>query len=155
MSMEGRRFMLGVAAGALLALAVVVASGGPALPQYFSAPATPSAQFTVGAATSTTTYVTVTATTAGTTTSQVPGGSGNLTVSAGAGSSSSTTSAPEMYNAWSFGAVLPSSSAASLASQSPATNAMLAVPVLLALLFGAVLYRASAKKARASETDET
>ncbi|HKT21856.1 MAG TPA: hypothetical protein VJR06_04485 [Nitrososphaerales archaeon] len=145
MNMEGRQFGVGLAAGILLALTIVAASGGLGLAQTVFAPS--SAQET--AATTTTWVTTVySATTSAPTGSVTYGGNGTAVTPATTTTASATGTSAGSSNLLlgSIQAALPSTRYAAVASQSPASNAFLIVPVLLALILGAVLYRAYAKR---------
>jgi len=140
MSMSGRRFGVGLAAGVFFALAIVAVSGAFAS----TSPLFPS-QNGMSAATS----VTTATTTLSTTTGSVPGiayttgGGQSTTVSqttANPQSSANTTAASGQGSA---SAPKFSSELATMARLSTPARALLLAPVVLALLIGALLYRAS------------
>jgi hypothetical protein len=141
MSMEGRRFGVGLVAGLLIGLAIVAAStslvSGQAV--LFS---TPGANSATGSVTTTTLSATTT------TRTQVPQQSGSVPPTTGGNSSyvsgvTSTTSTTSGL-AKSLGLVPAfSTDLQSIARQSPAANAFLFIPVLVALFLGALAYMVS------------
>jgi hypothetical protein len=136
--MDGKRFGVGLAAGLFVGLAIVVGSGGVgASPSIFAA-LTPAQ---AGSVASTTTAATATSTASSSTTTPPDYSTGGLnglnsTVTT---TSASTTGSQKIL----FGLVGVSSGLSSISTQPPASNAIIFVPVLVAFLLGAIIYRAS------------
>lgn len=152
--MEGKRFGVGLVVGLLLAVGVVVASGGlgslsSAGSQALYPAASESATITVASTSSATSG---TGTPHGSTT---PNSSASLNSMNETYSVTSATTAPLTINSVpsSIG-YMPSSRLAAVGAQSPTVNALLAVPVVLALLLGLVLYRTAAKNRTAPKDEE-
>lgn len=151
MSMDGKRFAIGLIAGLLVGLAIVTAAGGLGSPLY--APLLPSAYVTNGGEvtvpqTTTTNSVAFTVSSS-TSKSNATFGStvpiqGSLNSSSGSVSSSTTSPDLAALKAMNSAVTPLSSQLASIPQQPPLSNAIILVPVLLAFLLGTVLYRASA-----------
>ena len=142
MSMEGRRFGVGLVAGLVIGLAVVAALTSLASGQGAVLFSTPGANSAARSATTTTLSATTT------TRTQVQQQSGSVPPTTGGNSSyvsgvTSTTSTTSGL-AKSLGLVPAfSSDLQSIARQSPAANAFLFIPVLVALFLGALVYMVS------------
>jgi hypothetical protein len=151
MSMRGKRFGMGLAAGVLLGVVVVAMSGGLGASQIPYAPAALNSATSEATATSTTTYSaesTVPATTSQGTSGQ------NSTLVFSTSVSTITSSTVPSFSAFNAISGLPSSKIAAVAVQNPASNAFLVVPVVVAFLLGAALYRASVKGKGADDKEE-
>lgn len=146
MNMVEGRYAIGLATGVFLALGIVTASGWVGFVPSNSSQPVPS-QSQEGA----TTIATSTLYNAITTETSASGQ--GIPASANGTSVTHTTAGPSnplaAVNALQAG--LPSPELGAVSSQSPVSNALLAVPILLALGLGAVLYRASAKEESTSE----
>jgi hypothetical protein len=161
MTMEGRRFGIGLAAGLLVAFAVVAASGGLASTLGSLSPTSANPAQSAATSISSTTMIytstvpasiTYTVTMSTTTSESYPIGSLNTNATTIASSSASTQTSS---SAITFGAngqknltsalSTPrfSSSFGSIAQQPALSNAIVLVPIIIALLGGTVLYRAS------------
>lgn len=136
------RFSSGLAAGALVALAVVAASGGMSYLGVGFVSASPAHQ--------TNPYSSLTSAEELTTTAASYTVTGNQTLSAGGTStqtSASTSLSSEPSVSASQGAsFLPSPDLQTLPKQPPLSDAFLLVPILVAFLIGAALYRASKER---------
>ncbi len=147
--MDERRFGLGLAVGVLLGVAIVAASGGLAAAQLMRLPASTNEK-------ALTTTLTQTTTVRSPQTSVPTGTNGTqglqVTPSNATTGNSAATNA-FLFSVSSIQAALPSTSFAAIASQSPASNALLIVPVAVALLLGAFVYRIYAKRKTADEED--
>jgi len=190
--MEGKRFGIGLAAGLLLALLVVSASGGlgSVTGTFLPAPAgnseglaaTSTASFTVSLTTSSVSSATPTSTqssvfyetttqsasnTLGTVAATVSGATSSASAStstissAPTASSSSTTSQSipqSMQNGGTGNASANtpgySSNIYSIAHQPAVSDAVIFIPVLVAFLLGAVLYRFSIREKEAPGTEQ-
>ncbi len=137
--MEGKRFGFGLAVGLLLGVAIITASGGlgalsPGVPQYYN--------FSKGA--TTTTY---TGTTAVTSSQPIDAAVGHQTTTTTIAASQTIpgNSSNTGLNGMSSGVTTPaySSRVESIPHQPLLIDALVFVPVLVAFLLGAVLYRAS------------
>jgi hypothetical protein len=150
--MEGKRFGVGLAAGILLGLAIIAGSGAISSPvgvfgslsnSLNSAPAT---TFT---AAMTTTTETQTQTSSSSTSPAFAGGAvpppttGNKTAATTTTASTSQNLPATQAGSSATPRLAFSSRVSSITSQPLLSNAVLIVPILLAFLFGAVLYRAS------------
>jgi hypothetical protein len=155
MSMRGRRFGMGLAVGVLFGVVVVAMSGGLGASLISFAPATNSSATSVTTTAATTTFTTesigLVTTPQGTTTQGSSGQNATLYVT----SSVSTTTSPTVPSVY-FNSIsaLPSSRIAAVAVQNPASNAFLVVPVVVAFLLGAALYRTSTKGKVAGDKEE-
>ncbi len=161
--MDGKRFGVGIAAGLLFGLAVIAASGnlgvmfGSTFASFGPAnPHSPAGAADTATATATTT-ITLTQTSVASSYTTVSGqvvfvvtpGNASNTVNSGASSGTTTTTSGgtdlKSLQAAIFG--LPSSRDAShfdsISQQPLLTNAVVLVPLLVAFLLGAVLYRKS------------
>ena len=145
--MEGRRFGIGIAAGLLLGFAVLTASGGLAA---FSSGTSPASSSFNGppAATTTASQAVTTATLPKTATSTggqpaYAGGSSVTTTSTSPLSPSSSGS--DERGLASTTTPVYSSRVQSIAHQPVLTDALVFVPALLALVLGAVIYKASVR----------
>lgn len=137
--MDGTRFGVGVMVGLLLAVGVVAASGGlGSLSPYAAAPA--SYQTTTETATTETAYSVSGSSTGTPWGTLTPNSTSSIT-----GNETNTVATSSNLYVQSLIGNLPSSRFAAVVTQSPTTNAILVVPVLLALLLGAVLFRASTR----------
>jgi hypothetical protein len=143
MSMHGRRFAIGLVVGVLLGVGVVIASGGLGLSQTEFSPITVqgSVSTTITAATTANTASSTSLPPATTATQGATGPGGNYTLESTVGSPAAAH--PVLFGLNSVLSSLPSSKFAAVAAQSPAANAFLVVPILLALVLGVLLYRAS------------
>ena len=159
--MDGKRFGVGLAAGILVGLAVITASGGLGAGLAEFAPA---GSLNYAAVVTTTTAPGSTVTTSAPT--QSTNGSTPLTASLSNSTKTaatfSTTSAPSsavsttplyiLANLTSLAPTIPSSRLSSVATQPFSSNAIIFIPVLVAFLLGALLFRASVSgKAESSE----
>ena len=166
--MEGKRFAVGLVAGLLVALGVVTAAGGlgTAPASVLFGPTSGSAGVTTaGVATTSATApqtMTVTATTEMSATSSsaaIPNatnsGSQTYTVSVTTSSVTSASSPGTNNQNASTTAKSPnfSSQLDDISKQPPLSNALIFVPVLVAFLLGAVLYRASIRGGASSEEE--
>jgi hypothetical protein len=135
--MEGKRFGAGLVAGLLLGLVIVTASSGFAFGLYGSF----TSNAGVGLAPSTTAKSTTTA-------SSQPQYALNSTLASNGRSTTTTTtgSPPSGADYATLNAPVYSSHVANIAQQPVLTNAIIFLPVLVAFLLGAVLYRASMKR---------
>jgi hypothetical protein len=158
--MDGKRFGVGLVAGLLLGLAIVTASGGLGSASVVFGPLSPSHPGAAETATKTVTTKVLSATTLSTSSGGSPAYSVNPTnstqgsVSNLPSSVSTSTTTSNGQSDLTFGgssAKSPSYSSriVSIAQQPLLSNAVIFVPVLVAFLLGAVLYRAS----RRNETD--
>ena len=158
--MDGKRFGVGLVAGLLLGLAIVTVSGGLGSGQLTFGPFSPSQAGAAETATKTATTMVTLATTLSTSTGGSPLYSVNQTNSTSGSVSnipssvSTSTTAPNGQSDLNFGgssAKSPSYSSriVSIAQQPLLSNAVIFVPVLVAFLLGALLYRVS----RRNETD--
>lgn len=153
--MDGKRFGVGIAAGLLVGLAVIAASGGLAAvsgsvlspPGLFS-----SAGVATTTATSTATQSQTSAIARSTTTNSQPiyDMGGNTTNSLSSGSATETTTGGASLDTIkglvsSVTSPSYSSHIASIAQQPPLSNAVIFVPVIVAFLLGAILYRTSSR----------
>ena len=138
MSMDGRRFGVALALGVLLAMVVVAASGalGPSM-SFEHAPASSTAATSTAA---TVTYTTVSSAPVGGST-----GGANGSQSPGTTTDFSPTYQPVAGGFSSILNLMPSPRFAALGSQSPGSNALLIVPLVVALVLGGALYRMSSK----------
>ena len=171
MSMDSRRFGGGLAVGILLGLVVIAATGLAAVPE--AAPvtnyaATTTAPTTTFSTSSTTVFASTTSAATSTSTSvQYTYGAGQpnstsqsatsytVTSSTPAGVKASTATHSSPFDFLQTGLTsLPSSSFAALSTQSPHANAFLVVPILVAFLLGAVLYRTTLKTRAPPEDEE-
>ena len=172
--MEGKRFGVGLAAGLLLALALVAVSGGlgsASLPVFGPAPA---ASTTTAATTTVTMSVTTTSTAtyalSSTTTSLgTPLGSlsGNVTSPRQVATTTTTspnpsqaaqTAANNANNGATYSTIFPSGAKnpthiASIAQQPLTSNAVIVAPVLAAFLLGAFLYRVVVQEKERPDSD--
>jgi hypothetical protein len=154
MTMGGKRFGLGLAAGLLLGLAVVTASGGlgsTLSPSYFGS--FRSGNQAVSSVTTTMTAVTILSSTAASSSNYTPGYPiSSLNSSSGSVTSvttTSTTPGSAAQNANNIAATPSfSSHLDSIAAQPFLSNVVILVPVVLALVLGAVLYLSSARSRR-------
>jgi len=181
MTMEGKRFGVGLAAGLMVALALIAVSGGlgstpVTVFNEAKGSASPAASTTVTSATmtlsSTTNLPNVTYTTSGVPTTTGSGenlntnetfGSATVTTSEGASSTSQPSESAATNAASSVGGLIfnfNSLSGANLPSrlgtiaQQPATsNAEIFAPVLVAFLLGALLYRAAAPERERTDAE--
>ena len=148
--MDARRFGVGLVAGLLAAFALIAVSGG--FSSSIFTPLAPSSSR--GLASQTQTAVTSTiATQSGTTApySSITTGNGINSVS-GTGSSAGQN-ATFLANLVSLPAKVPSANVNNILRQPPLSNAILFVPVLMALLLGALFYRATRRKNEDAEPD--
>lgn len=147
MSMDGRRFGIGLAVGVLLGIGVVAASGVLGASQVPFLPS--SASYTTKIDTVTTTSATASATSAQT----GAGDSGTPGTTNGSSTAAETTTSGT--SSLSFpSANPPSSRFASVASQPLAIDGLLLVPILVAFLLGAAAFKASARGRTVSEKEE-
>ncbi|MDG6988029.1 MAG: hypothetical protein JRN21_01750 [Nitrososphaerota archaeon] len=131
--MRGPRFSSGLAAGMLVALAVVAASAGMSYLSVGFVSASPSHQ--------TTPYSSITGAETKTTTAAPYPVTSNQTLSAGGTSGQTSSSAsPQGLS------LVPSSNLQVVPKQPPLSNAFLLVPILVAFLVGAALYRVSRER---------
>ena len=154
MSVEGKRFGVGLIAGLLFALAIVAASGvlssavAPLYPGPFSG---------AGAANTASSSVTTTPgnsappQTAVSTATQAHAACGNLSTQASTASTSYGNSAASDTNSIFGSAGGFSSSLAALDRLSAQSRALLLMPVLVAFLLGALVYRSTRHKETDSE----
>ncbi len=154
--MDGKRFGVGIAAGLLFGLAIISASGnlGAVLgsPSVFFGPAQ-SGGTVHNTATNTATLTQTVTTAASTSTSGTPlyVTSGNTTDNMSGGTTTASSAATNAVSDLkslqaAISGLTPPSDASrfdSISQQSPLTNAVVLVPLLVALLLGAVLYRKS------------
>ncbi|MDA4127416.1 MAG: hypothetical protein OK452_09510 [Thaumarchaeota archaeon] len=148
--MEGKRFGAGLAAGLLLGLVIVTASSGFSFGLYGSFTSSPA-----GLASDTT----VAKSTLSTTTQPISPASQNTSNStanlSGRLTTNTTTGSPPLGATFASSTTpVFSSHVANIAQQPILTNAVIFLPILVAFLLGAVLYRASTKR-RADVTAET
>jgi len=141
--MEGKRFGVGLVAGLLLGLVIVTASSGFTFGLYGSFTSN-----SEGLAPSTTAKSTTTA-------NSQPQNALNSTFGSIGRSTTTTTTGPTPSGADYATANAPiySSHVANIAQQPVLSNAIIFLPVLVAFLFGAVIYRASTKR-KADGTEE-
>jgi hypothetical protein len=162
--MDGKRFGIGLAAGLLLGLAIVTASGGLGSAAVIWGPSLSSSQAGQFTATTTTnaatTIVTLTSSQSSSTSSQsaksvYPTNSTDGSVNNIPSTISTTTSQGQSDLTAGSSAKPPSYSSriVSISQQPLLSNTVIFVPVLLAFLLGAVLYRASNRSK--SKSDET
>ncbi|MDG6953854.1 MAG: hypothetical protein JRN33_02575 [Nitrososphaerota archaeon] len=142
------RFSSGLAAGALVALAVVAASGGMSYLGVGFVSASPAHQ--------TNPYSSLTSAEGLTTTAASYTVTGNQTLSAGGTStqtsaSTSLSSEPSVSASPQGASFLPSPDLQTLPKQPPLSDAFLLVPILVAFLIGAALYRASKERTEPGE----
>jgi hypothetical protein len=156
--MEGKRFAVGLFAGLLLGVAIITASGGLVTLSSGAAPASKNAQGS--SALTTTTLVTETATVAQTvSTSSVPAYfnlgnkslSSTTTTPATPGSASLNSSLSNLNGVSTSSTPAYSSRVQSIPHQPLLTDTVVFVPVFVAFLLGALLYRASRGKEQPSE----
>ena len=152
MNMESRRFGAGLVAGILVGVAVVALAGG-----LGSTLSTLSLTFAAPRITETTTAATAT-TTSGTsvlyvvtagTSSQSKSAASNYTNLSSSSSSFSFTGV-----SGGLSSLLPSSQLAAVATQGPVANAILSVPVIIALALGGLLYRVASKRSPVAKDDD-
>ena len=145
MSMDGTRFGAALALGVLLGLGVVAAAGGLGP----SASVLEQGLLTARAATTSATS------TAYTTNASAPTSiSTGTKTAAGWNASMATASPPPTAGESALNSVvspIPSSRFAAFASQSSGSDALLTIPILLAVVFGALLYIATARGKAGSE----
>lgn len=148
--MDGKRFGIGLVAGLLLGLAIVTASGGLGSASVVFGPLSPSQKGAAETATKTATTTVILSSTLSTSTGGLPAYSVNQTNSTQGSvsnlpSSVSTSTGQSDLNFGGSSAKSPSYSSriVSIAQQPLLSNAVIFVPVLVAFLLGAVLYRAS------------
>jgi hypothetical protein len=167
--MEGKRFGVGLAAGLLLGLGIIAASGALGSSPAIFGPALGPSQAGTRSLTTTVNTVATTATmtaTLSTSTSGSPAYSVNHTNSTnGSGSlsnipssvSSTTSQSQKNITFGSSGAKSPSYSSriVSIAQQPLLSNAVIFVPVLVAFLLGAILYQASNRNRKESEKSQS
>lgn len=157
MTMEGKRFAAGILGGLLLAVAVIASQGvAPGLYGTFSPLAGPGNQADRGGATnmSTTTtmitYTTSATSTYGTSnqTQQTPSNPPSSTTTSTLSSSTSNPDQPAggiVYYVNNLANQASASKLSNFGEQSATTNVIVLVPVLVAFLLGAVIYRLSRK----------
>ncbi len=159
--MSGMRFGVGIAAGLLLGLAIITASAGVTLGPFASlSPAAPTQGTSFGAVT------TYTSTAAGTSTTTAVQSSStgappalvtSPTNSSLSSAVSSTTNPTDQKatNAGTFGSAPSANSYSSklsnLAQQPMLSDAIVFLPVLVAFIVGAILYRASSRNREPAE----
>ncbi|MDE1858714.1 MAG: hypothetical protein KGI26_06595 [Thaumarchaeota archaeon] len=146
--MDERRFGLGLAVGVLLGVVVVAASGGLAAAQLMWLPASANEK-----ALTTTLTQTTTALAPQTPVSMGANGTQGLPLAESTTTVSSGATSNLLLNVGAIQAALPSTRYAAIASQSSTANALLIVPVAVALLLGAFVYRVYAKRKTADEED--
>ena len=166
--MDGKRFGVGLAAGLLLGLGIIVASGGLGSSPAIFGPALNPSQAGASAATtsvnSAATTLTLTATLSSST-SGSPAYSVNHTNSTGGSlsnipssvSSTTTTGEKNLTAAQGSNGISPSYSSriVSIGQQPLLSNAVIFVPVLVAFLLGAILYQASNRNRKESEKSQS
>jgi hypothetical protein len=133
MTMDAKRFGLGAVLG-LLAAAAIVAGSGLALAPMRSPSSSPWNAVTTIYSLATTTYVTSTT------------GANGTSGSSASGSAVTTRSTTTPLSSLHGAATLPSSMLSAVGYQSPASNAILLVPVLAAAALGLIIYRATGRK---------
>lgn len=159
--MNGKRFGIGLVAGILVGLAVVAASGGLGASVPLLSPRSGPATATGNTVeTSTTTSVhystTISYSSASTGTGPTLTVTGTSSSSAkdviGNATSSSSSAPPVEFSA--SGVTFPSAAISSISAQDVTSNAFLVVPIVVALIVGAALYRSAARR-RGLVGDET
>ena len=140
--MDGKRFGVGLAAGLIVGLAIVAASGGVGVAPSLFAALSPASKGVMSSTTTVAATSTMSTSTAPPPDYGVNGGSGGVTsVTSTATSTSASTNGTQ--NSIQGSLVSLSSGLSNISTQSPTSNAIIVVPVLVAFLLGAVLYRAS------------
>jgi hypothetical protein len=146
--MEGKRFGVGLTAGLLLGLAVIVASSGFGTGQLYGTFG-PAAPYRAGSV-ATSSTVTEAATTTTQSSYPVAGLTGNLTVSQGSATITTTTQGSVAFGNSTGKSVNQANALSSLSSnvdniprQPLISNAVIFIPVFVAFVLGAALYRAS------------
>jgi|SRR5579863_1311994 len=158
MSMDRRRFVVGLAAGLLLGVAVISASGALAPPQFASF-GTPAAATTTAMVVTTTGYSYSSSTETGSQYTVGPGAPNSTNVQSGNGKNATNQTSSATANSYGNPLVaalapLPSSSFAAISTQGPRSDALLLIPVAFAFVLGALLYRSTLKNGDAPEEDE-
>ena len=147
--MDGMKFGFGLAAGLLIGLAVVASSGGLTAVAGVFTSASPASQSLASSSTSSQSESQSTSASYNPATSNLTNSAGTTATSS---ASSASVSAGPAAPVLEWGPLnLPSSSIASIPKQPPASNAILLVPILAALLVGAARYRASRQGSDESE----
>jgi hypothetical protein len=165
--MDGKRFGIGLAAGLLLGLAIITLSGGLGSAPVVFGPLNPSqAGAAVTATKSMTTTVTVTPTLSGSISSSTAKSANPANSTAGsvsnlpssASTTGTTTSSPGQSDLTAQGSKEKSPSYSSrivsITQQPFLSNAVILVPVILAFLLGAVLYRTSMRSKTNSDESQ-
>lgn len=149
--MEGKRFAAGLVGGLLLGLVIVTAASGFTFGLYGSFS---SVSNNAGVQLSSATGAKSTTTT-GSQPVSPPSQNSSNSISYTSGSSTTTTTSPPPTADAGSAALTPilSSHVGNIAQQPILTNAIIFLPVLVAFLLGAVLYRASTKR-RVNTTED-
>ncbi len=159
--MEGKRFAVGLVAGLLVAVGVVTAAGslGTAPASVLFGPTSGSAAVTTAGVATTTATAAMSATSGSAAfPNATSSGSQTYTTSVTTSTKASVTSAstPGANGQNADNAAKPptfSSQLVDISRQPPLSNALILVPVLVAFLLGAVLYRASIRDRTSSEEE--